>query len=86
MTSFFFLQASAQVPVGNVLLVTSVEYKAALNKLYVFCQEKIQKVRGSEEKNTKQEKNTNILSQVAIDIFRDPAVFAIFFLLCFPTM
>ncbi len=32
--------------------------KAALNKLYVFCQEKIQKVRGSEEKKHKMKKKT----------------------------
>ncbi len=35
-------------------------HKAALNKLYVFCQEKIQKVRGSEEKKHKTGKNTNL--------------------------
>ena len=32
---------------------------AALNKLYVFCQEKIQKVRGSEEKKHKMKKKTH---------------------------
>ncbi len=51
-------QAKLFYPKGN---------KAALNKLYVFCQEKIQKVRGSEEKKAQTErKNTNFLSQFAI--------------------